>query len=250
MLKEKPKQDSRFPKQREFVIGIIKRINPFSAYVDLEEYPGKEGMLHIGEVAPRRIKDIRNFIKIGQKAVFLVMKIDPEKGFITLSLKRVSKFDSQNKMQKYKREIKSKKIYNIIEKELKLTPEEVQKIKEKLQESYEDSLKAFQLILIGGKEILTEAGIDEKQAKELEEIIKDLIKLKEKIIKKTINIQSFDSNGIDKIKSALEKAQKKYNVKISYISAPLYSIKIKTKNPKEGERILKQAIEEIKNQVK
>ena len=50
---------SGYPSKGEIVIGTVTRVLDFGAFVSLDEYEGKEGLVHISEVAPGWIKDIR-----------------------------------------------------------------------------------------------------------------------------------------------------------------------------------------------
>ena len=68
-----PRKATPLPQKGELVLGTISRVNPFSVQIALDEYPGKEGSVHIGEVARKWIKDIRDFVKEGQKVVCLVL---------------------------------------------------------------------------------------------------------------------------------------------------------------------------------
>ena len=89
-----------WPEKREIVLGTVTRVNPFSAFVSLDEYNNKEGMIHISEVAGKWVRDIRKFVKVGQKVVVMVMRVDKDKSHITLSLKRVKKYDTEKKMHR------------------------------------------------------------------------------------------------------------------------------------------------------
>ena len=99
-----------FPEIGEIVIVSVTRITPYSAMCKLEEYSGKEGMIHISEVSGKWVRDIRKFIKPNKTYAVKVMRVDERKGDITLSLKRVPKVDRTRKMLVYKREQKAEKI--------------------------------------------------------------------------------------------------------------------------------------------
>lgn len=68
----------------ELVEGKVTRIADFGAFVELS--PGKEGMVHISELAPHRVEKVEDMLKIGDKKTFKVVKIDGQ-GKIGLSLK-------------------------------------------------------------------------------------------------------------------------------------------------------------------
>mgnify|MGYP001610564622 CR=1 FL=1 len=68
----------------ELVEGRVSKILDFGAIVDLA--PGRDGMIHISELANRRIEKIEEVVKIGDKIKAKIIRIDPD-GHIGLSLK-------------------------------------------------------------------------------------------------------------------------------------------------------------------
>ena len=65
--------------------GKVTGITKFGAFVDLGN--GKTGMVHISEVAPVFVKEIRDFVTEGQTVKVKVIGISDE-GRINLSIKR------------------------------------------------------------------------------------------------------------------------------------------------------------------
>jgi polyribonucleotide nucleotidyltransferase len=71
-------------KEGEIVTGKVSRILDFGAIIDLGF--NKEGLLHISEIANRRINKVEDELKVGQVLTLKIIKID-ENGRISLSLK-------------------------------------------------------------------------------------------------------------------------------------------------------------------
>jgi predicted RNA-binding protein with RPS1 domain len=69
--------------------GKVTRIMDFGAFVELE--PGVEGLLHISELASKRIFRVTDVVKEGQTVEVKVTKYDPETKRLSLSLKAVQK---------------------------------------------------------------------------------------------------------------------------------------------------------------
>src|SRR3990167_9954155 len=90
------------PEESEIVVCTIKKILPNSVFVDLDEYENKEGLIHISEISPGRIRNIRDFVKEGKKIVCKVLKVDVQKGHLDLSLRRVNQVQRINKNKEYK----------------------------------------------------------------------------------------------------------------------------------------------------
>jgi polyribonucleotide nucleotidyltransferase len=63
--------------------AIVKRILPFGAMV--EYLPGKEGLVHISQLAPQRVETVEDVVKIGQDVKVRVAEID-DLGRVNLSM--------------------------------------------------------------------------------------------------------------------------------------------------------------------
>src|SRR5262249_4439030 len=57
----------------------------FGAFVELE--PAVEGLIHISELSPQRVRRVRDFVKEGQEVQVMVLSLDPAQRRISLSLK-------------------------------------------------------------------------------------------------------------------------------------------------------------------
>lgn len=72
-------------------LGTVSRIVDFGAFVEI--FPGTDGLLHISEIADRRVKDVRDELKEGQQ--ILVKCIGKEGNKIKLSRKAVLREESR-----------------------------------------------------------------------------------------------------------------------------------------------------------
>lgn len=241
----------KFPKRGELVIGIIRKVNPFSVSVEMEDYPDIDGMIHISEVARKWIKDIRDFVKEGEKVVLLVVKVDEEKGFAGLSLKRVSEREKEDKLMESKREMKAQRMLEAVAAKKGLKPEEAQAaIGDELKEKFGEMFKAFKLSMTeDGYKTLLKRGLSEDWAKIIKEVAEETMEIKERKLEGTLEITCSKPNGVDIIRKVLADTEKK-GVTIRYISAPKYSISFITKEAKRGEKKLVGAAEEIIKAIK
>lgn len=69
------------------VMGKVVRTIPIGAFVEL--FPGKDGMVHISQLAPRRVQTVEEVVKVGDEVLVKVVEID-ERGRINLTIKGVS----------------------------------------------------------------------------------------------------------------------------------------------------------------
>jgi polyribonucleotide nucleotidyltransferase len=66
----------------EIFDGEVTRVENFGAFVRV--LPGKEGLVHVSQIANKRIEDLTKVVKVGDKMKVMVMEID-EKGRLNLS---------------------------------------------------------------------------------------------------------------------------------------------------------------------
>lgn len=74
--------------------GKVTGITKFGVFVELPE--GKTGLVHISEVAPVFVKEIRDYVKEDQKVKVKVLDVD-DGGKISLSIKKAEEKKLENK---------------------------------------------------------------------------------------------------------------------------------------------------------
>lgn len=74
----------------QVVMGKVVRTIPIGAFVEL--FPGKDGMVHISQLAPQRVQAVEDVVKVGDEVLVRVVDID-ERGRINLTIKGVSDED-------------------------------------------------------------------------------------------------------------------------------------------------------------
>jgi translation initiation factor 2 alpha subunit (eIF-2alpha) len=217
----------------DIVLCTVERITGTIVFVKLDKTE-QEGSIVFSEVAPGRIRNIRDYVVPKKKIICKILKIN-DRGGIHLSLRRVTP-----KEQKELRELlKQEKSYiGIIKSIIKKDPEKaIEKIKEEgdLVEVLEESKKDEKIL----EKILG------KDAKKIIDIISQQ-KKKNLVIKKEIKVTTKEPNGIEKIKKILDSKE----FIIRYISAGKYSIKLETGDAKEGNKKIEKFLEEIKEKGK
>jgi ribosomal protein S1 len=71
--------------QGSVVTGKVTRLMEFGAFVELE--PGVEGLIHISELAPQRVRRVADVVQVGQEVRVMVLSVDRNQRRISLSLK-------------------------------------------------------------------------------------------------------------------------------------------------------------------
>src|SRR5207249_2411365 len=77
------------------------------AYVKLDEYAGIEGLVHISEISTTWVRNIRDHARAGQKLVLKVLRVNPQRNQIDLSLRRVTGRDKSEQKLEWKKERKA-----------------------------------------------------------------------------------------------------------------------------------------------
>ena len=73
------------PEVGEIYSGKVKSILEFGAFVEF--MPGKDGLLHVSEIAWEKVDDVNKFMKIGDIVEVKLVEIDPKTGKFRLSMK-------------------------------------------------------------------------------------------------------------------------------------------------------------------
>ena len=73
------------PEVGEVYLGKVKNIVPFGAFVEI--LPGKDGLLHISEIDWKRIENVEDVLKVGDKIKVKLIGIDSKTGKLKLSRK-------------------------------------------------------------------------------------------------------------------------------------------------------------------
>ena len=244
------------PKENEIVICTVKKILYHSIFVDLDEYEKQDGMIHISEIAPGRIRNIRDYVKEGKKLVCLVLRVNEKQRQVDLSLRRVSMSLRNKKNEEHKQEIKAEKLMESVAKQNKSTLREYyEKIGFKLIEEFELLSHAFYEISSKGEEVISNLKLPSKFTKPLVEVIKEKIKPPEVLVATQLILQNPESDGVEKIKKVLISAEeyskkKEFKIKIIYISSPKYRVESYAPDYRTAKEQLEQLCEKIQKEIK
>ncbi|MDI9643668.1 MAG: translation initiation factor IF-2 subunit alpha [Candidatus Verstraetearchaeota archaeon] len=244
-----------YPEIGEFVIATAVRLQEHGVYVSLDEY-GKSGYIPIGEVASTWVKNIKDFVKEGQKLVLKVIRIDEKKGHIDLSLRKVTEREKKEKLIQYKKAKKAEKILEMASKKIgKDFQEGVRLVGIPLEDRFGDLHSALEQLVQFGPKVIIDAGIPEEWAKALHEASKDHIEAPVVQVSGVIKLSTTKPDGVEDIKRALSDGMKAIDSKqakceMYTLGAPKYRIEVSAKDYRTAEEQMKAAIDTIINSFK
>lgn len=83
----------------KIVKGTVSGIESYGIFVSLDDY--YSGLIHISEISHGFVKDINDFVKIGDIIYVEILDIDEEQEHLKLSIKNI-KYKMNNKLPKRK----------------------------------------------------------------------------------------------------------------------------------------------------
>lgn len=235
------------PDEGELVFCEVSKVRYNSVFCNIEEYGGRTGLIHISEISPGRIRNIRDYVKEGKWIVCKVIKTDEEKGHVDLSLRRVTEIEKRNKINERKQELKAEKIIDSLAAKIDKKGRTLYfKIAEKILPDYEMIHYAFQDV-VENDVSLKKLGIDKEYADRLEELVKEKIKPKTVTISGDLEIKTWAENGVETVKKALQQALNQGGkIDITYLGSGKYSVIVEAKKYKKAEKELKNALDSAK----
>jgi translation initiation factor 2 subunit 1 len=249
MAERKPE----WPEVGDLVIATIETVTDYGAYANLDEY-NKRGLLHVSEISSSWIRNIRDFVREGQKVVLKVIRVNLEKGHIDLSLRRVTRRAKIEKIRQWKQDRKAEALLRGVAEKMGLSNEEVyEKAGALLEEKY-GLYEGFEKLAKEGPEVLTELGVSVDLAKAFAGVAEERIRVKIVKVKGTLEVRCMKPNGVKIIKASFLNAKKTEKtkdtqVRFYVIAAPKYSVEVSAENYKRAEEVLQKVSQSVVSHV-
>ena len=217
----------------DVVLCTVEKMVGTVVFVRIED--DREASIIMSEIAPGRIRNIRDYVVPKKKIVCKVLRI--RNGNIDLSLRRVTQKEKKEVLEKEKQE---KSYVSILKSVLKEKTDEI--VREILKQ---DNLFPFlEEAKENPKNLEKIAG--KTNAEKILEILKTQ-KQKKAIIKKEFTLTSTEPDGLNTIKEILGNAK---DIEIKYISAGNYSIKKESEDAKSADTQIKDFLSKVEKTAK
>ena len=235
------------PEVGDLVVVTVKEVQNYGAIVQLDEYPGVSGFIHIAEVATGWIKHIKDFVRVNQRTVCKVLNVDPNRRHVDLSLKRVNEHQKREKIEEWKNDQKSYKLLEIVAREANISDNsKVKNIENYLISEYGSVYDAF-FEAASSKDFMKNR--DEPWKNVFIKVSKENISIPMVKIGGEIDMYSLAPNGIELIKNALDIGDDS-NIEITYAGSPRYRISVIDEDYKSAEEKLKNVLDAVSTKCK
>jgi len=247
-----------YPTVGEVVLVTIKNVKKFGAFCVLDTYDNKEGFIHIAEVASGWVKYIKDFVREGQRAVCKVIRVNPSKGHIDLSLKQVNAHQKREAVQNWKNANKSQKLFEILAEKLEKPVEAcMAEFGDSLKETYGSLYNAMERVAIDPV-ALGDDGYKGDWVEHFVEIATANIEAPFVNIRGYMKVTCPVSDGVKHIRSALSRAEEiekefdeeeKVRIFIQYAGSPKYLTKVQALDYKVAEEALKKVSSQVSGNI-
>jgi len=217
----------------DIVMCTVERIAGTVVFVKIDE--NGQGSIVLSEIAPGRIRNLRNYVVPKKRIICKVLKVLGD--HVSLSLRRVTPKEQKEIRERYKLEKSYKSILKtILKDEVDFIISQIKKQSSVLEFLEEAKTNPKPL----------EKLVNKEHAKKILDILQNQ-KQKKTIIKKEFSLTTIKPNGLTLIKELLKEAK---GFEIKYLSAGIYSIKTEDENPKKADSKLKEILENLEKKAK
>lgn len=230
-----------WPEEGELVVCTVQHVKDFVAFVSLDEYHGREGLIPISEIATGWIKYIRDHIREGQKVVCKVLHVDVSRGHIDLSLKDVNEHQRREKIREWKNESKASKWITFA---ADASGGSKEAIEAALYKKYGDLYTAFEDIVTNSADAVSSLGLPKETVDALITVAKENVRIPRVTVTGNIILTSPKPDGVNIIRRALRSAEPKIpdvEIELTYVGAPAYRIKVTAPDYKLAEKAIEKA---------
>ncbi len=248
-----PRKRWELPERNELVVGTIEKIYDHGAFVTLDEYGGLEAYVPLNEVSHSWFKGIREVLKVGQKRVFKVIRVNRAKKQVDVSLKRVGESERRRKMFEWKRAQRAEKLLELAAKKLGRTLDDAyEEAGWKIEDHYGEIFAGLEEAAMRGRQALLEAGVPEEWAEVLEELARSSIKISKVRISGVFTIRCMQSDGVERLRRILtswKEATKGLNenvrVRMFIVGPPKYRVDVEALDYKTAEQVMKTIVDRV-----
>ena len=243
--------ENPLPEPGEVVVCTVREITSHGIYVNLDQYDGTNGFLHVSEISTGWVRNIDRVAKVSQKLILKVIRINRMRREIDLSLRQVTNEERRAKVIEWKREERALAIIDAVKNKVGFDDLRAKAIRKKLEEEFGTLYAALETAARKGEKGLAPTGLPDKEAKVIAEISAEKIVPPKYEVGALVEVSSRSPDGIEQVKKTLLAAAEAplAEVHISYAGAPRYRVRITADDYKQAEKAMDSVLEKIKDGV-
>jgi len=243
------------PEPDELVMVRVNSIDDMGVMCSLLEYNDLEGFLPLSEISRKRMRSVLRHVRVGQKQVLQVLRVDTERGYVDLSKKYVGAVEKEAGSNKFE---KGKHVHSIAKRLAEITHQPTKATFDKLifplYNQTRHPYEAFKSLVSEDEDIFhgIVEDVTEETRGQLKKIVHQRMAVQPVKLGSQIEVTCYSFAGIEDIKRALHAgldASDGQEVKIQLISSPLYLVWIQTVDEEKGKKLLEQVINAVKEDI-
>ena len=249
------------PEPDELVMVRVNSIDDMGVLCSLLEYNDLEGFLPLSEISRKRMRSVLRHVRVGQKQVLQVLRVDTERGYVDLSKKYIAGDEKELGSTKYE---KGKHVHSITKRLAELTHQNQKDIFAKLtfplysSPDWKHPFEAFKALAAEDADIFTSLPKDGEEMSEeervtLKKIVTQRMAVQPMKLGLQVEVTCYAEGGIDDIKKALRaglaSAPVTEEVSVQLLTSPTYLVWLSTIDEVRGSEALSTVGSAIKTSI-
>ena len=243
--------DREMPEPGEIVVCTVRELTSHGIYVNLDQYGGMNGFLHVSEISTGWVRNIERVAKVQQKLVLKVIRANRMRREIDLSLRQVTNEERRAKVIEWKREERALAIVNAVKVKLGMSDDQTAELVAKLEGEFGTLYGALETAAKKKEKAFQSLDLPPDVAAAVAQAAAEKIVPPTYEVGALVEVSSRAPDGIDHIKETLLAAAQSSSaeITITYAGAPRYRVRITADDYKQAEKALDSVVEKIKDGV-
>lgn len=245
-------ETTALPERGDIVLCTVREITSHGIYVDLDEFDGMNGFLHISEISTGWVRNIDRVAKVGQKLVLKVVRAEKSRREVDLSLRQVTNEERRNKLIEWKQKEKAVTILSMVKKKLAMDDRQYSELVGKLQDEYGTIYEALENASKKGEKVFASMGLPPEVVTEMVTTATEKIASPKYEVGSIVEMSSNAPDGISQIKKALAvglNASTVAEIKMTYVGAPRYRVRVTAEDYKQADKVMGSVLQKMEEAI-
>lgn len=245
-------ETAELPERGDIVLCTVREITSHGIYVDMDEYNGMNGFLHISEISTGWVRNIERVAKVGQKLVLKVVRAERSRREIDLSLRQVTNEERRNKLIEWKQREKSMTILSMVKKKLGMDDRQYSELLTKVQGEYGTAYEALEDAAKRGEKTFASMSLPPEVVNEMVTAAREKIATPKYEVGSIVEMSSNAPDGIVQIRKALAAglgASSVAEIKMTYVGAPRYRVRVTADDYKQADKVMTSVLQKMEETI-